>query len=449
MSRLKIALIVGGVVLVLLIGLMFAIGGGSGEKDVPKKKDDKIKLTYWRAFDDKSNFDQVLENWNREHENIEIDYKKLTIAEYEQTLLDALASGRGPDLFSVHNDWMPRYFDKLVPIPEELMSKAEYEKSFFPVAAADNIRDNRVYGIPLSIDSLALYYNTDLLTKAEVDAPPATWGDLVGRGPDRQKLGDQGVPSLVKKLNVQVGNDLRQSSIALGTPTVNRSQDIVALFMLQSETQMVNDNRDTATFNLQQKSPGGSPVHPGVDALGFYASFGDPGTANYSWNAGMGDTVSAFSQGKTAMMINYSYQIASLGRLNPNLHFNIAPVPQHAGRNPVNYASYWTEVVSQRSEHQKEAWEFIKFLTSREELRTYLDVANVVSSRTDVSSGGNLQVFYEQNKTAKSWYKGDAAKADQVFLDMINQVLSGQPVQNATNSGADQVTKILKQLKGQ
>jgi ABC-type glycerol-3-phosphate transport system substrate-binding protein len=39
--------------------------------------------------------------------------------------------------------------------------------------------DGSVYGVPLDMSTLALYYRTDLLEKAGIDAPPKTWEELV------------------------------------------------------------------------------------------------------------------------------------------------------------------------------------------------------------------------------------------------------------------------------
>ena len=43
----------------------------------------------------------------------------------------------------------------------------------------DALQDDKVYGIPLSIDTLALYYNKDHFREAGLVEAPATWNEFV------------------------------------------------------------------------------------------------------------------------------------------------------------------------------------------------------------------------------------------------------------------------------
>lgn len=408
-----------------------------------------ITLTYWRLFEGSDRFQPFIDLYQKENPKVKIEYKKLTPTDYENQLNEALAGGRGPDLFSIHHSWLPKFTDKITPIPETDYSTNDYRQQFFPVVADENIRDNRIYGMPYSVDSLALFYNQDMFGKAEIDEPPKTWEDIVGRAPDPTRPGDTGNPGMLTKLNIRQGNAINRSAIALGNTTVARAQDIQSLLMLQQGTKMVNDDRNQAIFNLTQKQETGQEVNVGTEALKFFTSFADPRTPNYSWNSQLGNSVQAFTTGRTAMMVGYSYNIPTIERANPNLRYQIAPVPQIGGRDPVNYASYWTEVVSKTSPNQKEAWDFIKFMVDKEKLKEYNDANNSVPSRKDVSPTGKLTTFYEQSPTAQSWYKGDYAKADQIFLDMIGQVLGGEDPQRAIDNAANKLTIVLKNLKGE
>ncbi len=447
--KLIIGAVIGFVVILLLI-VTLAISGGNKNKKNQKSKvgSGNITLTYWRVFDDKETFDPIIADYQKEHPNIKIEYKKLDYADYEKKLLEALAAGRGPDLFSIGNAWVPKYQDKITAMPDDMLSVDEYNRTFFKVAAQDNVIDNKIYGLPYAIDSLGLFVNTTLTGRAELYDPPQTWEDLVGKGGCvAGKPVDPAKPGMLAKLNNRQGNTFNQSAIALGTGNVSRSADILALMMLQQRTTMVNDNHDQATYNLTQKVEG-KDIHLGTEALKFYTSFADPGNPCYAWNAQQGDAVSAFAQGKTAMLLGYSYTVQALTRLNPNLTYSVYPAPQIGGQDPVNYASYLTEVVAKRSQHQTEAWDFIRFAADKSHLDDYLDKAQRVSSRKDISTGGNVAAIYKQNETAVSWYKGEYLQADPIFVGMINQVVGGEDPQRAIDAAANQQTNVLRELKG-
>lgn len=433
-------------ILLLVIVLLVACSPDKAKKVVKKSGNDKITLTYWRQFDDKAVFDPIIAEYQKENPNVTIEYKKID-GDYETKLLEALAAGRGPDMFSVNNFWMPRYFDKTVPIPEDLLSTDDFSRQFFPVATTDNVKDKRVYGIPYSIDTLALYSNNELLNKAEVDEPPATWVDLVGdREPVTGKLRDPAKPGQLEKLRLKTGDVIEQGAIAMGdATTVVRAPDILSLLMLQNGTEMVNSDRNQASFNLRQKD-GNAESNLGTRGLDFYTSFARPRDYNYAWDARLGDSTKAFTDGRVAYMVGYAYLLPRIELMNPQLQFSVSPVPQIGGVEPVNFANYWTETVSKSSANQEEAWKFIKYVSSNEQLGAYTSATRRPPSRRDVSPEGNIRSFYDQNATAKTWFKGDQNKTDAVFVNMIKQVVSGEVSQNAIDRAANQVTDILKSL---
>lgn len=432
-------------VIVLLIACAALLGGRK-----PRPKPETITLTYWRTFDDKSVFEPLIAEYQKENPYVKIEYKKLDAKDYEQTLLDALASGKGPDMFSIGNDWVPKYKDKLAPISDGSLSVDAYEKAFFPVAKDDNVLDDKIYGIPYYIDTLALFYNQDIFTKAGL-VPPQTWDELTGRPADPTRPGDTGLTSMLDKLTDRPqGAQIRQAGIALGTSNVPRAQDIVALMMRQRFTDMVNSDRDKALFNLPKKSEQGVDVHPGTEALNFYTSFALPSSPNYTWNAtgSFRDPLRSFAEQRVALFIGYSYNIAAIDRLAPNLKYGVRPVPQFGNTNEVNYASYWTEVVSKESKHQQAAWKFIEFVASKDKIGTYTNVAKRPPSRRNVQTYDKISTFYRQNETATSWYKGFYSRADKTFIDMINRVIQGnEDPQRAVDTAAEEQTATLKALK--
>ncbi len=420
-------------VLVLLIGALIAFGG---REQGAETDTGPITLTYWRVFDDKDKFDPLIEKYQAEHPDVKIEYRKLTFEEYERTLVDALAGGRGPDIFSVHNSWLPRYFDKIEPLPEKSYALKDYEDEFYP-PARETVRSNRIYGLPITLDTLGMYANDNFDVTADIDEIPRTWEELVG---------DSGNPNVLKAFNRRQGNTFTRSAIALGNNKVSRSVDILSLMMLQQRTKMTNDESTQATFNLTQDVEGRQqPL--GRLGLEFYTSFADPRSPNYSWNDRSGDSVRAFAEGKVAYMIGYAYHAPEIERLNPNLRFQILPMLQIAGTSPVNYTSFWTETVAKNSEHPEAAWDFIRFITSRESMQEYSEAVQGIPARTDVPALGELDVLQEQLKTARSWYKGDAAKADAIFARMIGQVLAGENPQNVIDRGANELTDVLRKLK--
>jgi multiple sugar transport system substrate-binding protein len=225
---------------------------------------------------------------------------------------------------------------------------------------------------------------------------------------------------------------------------VERSTDILSLLMLQDGAPMTDQN-GYATFNQLPEgyNRAGSPA---IEALNFYTSFASPATQAYTWNNKMPDSLQSFENGQTAFFLGYAYQIPTIKTQAPKLNFGIASVPQIS--NPVNFANYWVDTVSKKSQHQNEAWDFILFITANEaNNKIYLSKAHVPAALRDLISSQaddiELSPFVNQNLTARSWYKGkNSQAAEQIFKDMINQNLAGAtPTEDIINLAVSKINQ--------
>jgi len=166
-------------VFILIVAIIVGCGCKTEDENGKFSSKDKINLTYWRLFDDRETIQPIIDEYQKKNKSVTITYKKFSYEDYERQAIDELAAGKGPDIWMIQNDWLPRHKDKLTPMPEEMMNTETYRTTFVDVATDDFVDDNRIYGIPLTVDSLALFWNKDLFNKAGISQPPATWDDLI------------------------------------------------------------------------------------------------------------------------------------------------------------------------------------------------------------------------------------------------------------------------------
>jgi len=291
-------------------------------------------ITYWGLWESDAIIKPVIAAFEAKNPKIKINYVKQSQTQYRERLQAAIARGEGPDVFRFHNTWVPMIHNELSAVPETVMSSSEFQNTFYPVAANDLIAGTTIYGIPLEIDGLGLYYNEDLFAKAGITAPPTTWEELL---------------NIVPKITKASGDTFIVSAIALGTTTnVEHYSDIVATMFMQNGAAITAPKGAEAEQTLQ-----------------FYRKFSTPNDPLYTWNETMDNSIYAFAMGKVAMILAPSWRAFDVVSMNPNLRFKIAPTPQLPG-NIVNWASYWVEGVSSQSKYQAQAWEFVKYLTSKE-----------------------------------------------------------------------------------
>ncbi len=417
---------------VFSIVLLSAGCGGGGNT-----KAEKITLTIWKPFVESDKMNTIISAYKKQKPNVTIEYTKKNIENYEEELKDALASGQGPDIFSINNSWLPQYLNKVEPAPEKLYTMKEYRDAFVDVVSNDFVRDNKIYGTALWVDSLGLYYNKDLLGTAGIATPPKTWDELAR---DARMITSQNEDGYFDR-----------SGVAIGTSSnVNRSVDIVYLMMLQAGViPWSSDGRSPRFAGSIQRA--GQSVNPGAEALEFYTSFANPSTANYNWNLESDYSVDAFANGRAGFLYGYSYTRSQIDSKNPNLNYDVAPVPQYdPGQPNVNFASYFGEVVSKQSEQKEAAWDFLKFATSKKTLDAYYAKDKQPSSRRDLielqTQDLEIGVFAHANLTAKSFFKYNEPKFDAIFEDLIDNILlGGQSITSALSKAQSQANNLVQQ----
>ena len=157
-----------------LLAVLTMLSGACGSS----KPAARVTLVYWKLFDSQDNLQPVFQAFQKNHPNITIQYVEKDVNTYEQDLINALAAGTGPDIYSINNAWLPKYKDKIAPATSTLWSFKDYKDAFADVAVKDFTLNNQVYGVPLALDSLALYYNKDILGTNGIATPPKTWDEL-------------------------------------------------------------------------------------------------------------------------------------------------------------------------------------------------------------------------------------------------------------------------------
>lgn len=362
--------------------------------------------------------------------------------QYEGVLNEALRTGTGPDIITINNSWLPRFKSKIIPLDKGPAAAQTYQANFVDVVPYDFLEGNKIYAVPFAVDTLALYYNVDLLNAAGIFDPPRTWDEF-----------NDAVRKLTKR--DERGN-IKVAGAAIGTDkNVDHASDILALLMMQSGSTIVNDLQRTANFNDlvpgsstepgQKKTIGGS-------AIQFYTDYANPDKVVYTWNPLMNYSIDAFAKGEAAMMINYAYNIPTVKYKYPKFRFAVSAVPQITGvTTPVNYANYWAMAVSAGSTHPAEAWDFLMYASNPEINKTYLAAAaRPTAMRSSIAwqQAGedlNLAVFAGQSATAKSWYQRDSLATETIFNDAISSVILGRATpENASDLAASQLNQIMK-----
>ena len=396
-----------------------------------KETSQGAELVWWGLWENSAAIAPLIEEYQQKNPDVKITYVGQAQQDYRERLTNAIASGKGPDIFRYHNSWVPMFRSELDALPPAVMSAGEFAQAFYPIAAKDLVSGTSIVGIPLEYDGLALYINEQIFEDS-VKTPPKTWNDLRETAIELTIKDEAGV--------------IQQAGVALGTTTnVDHWPEILALMMLQNGV-----NLSKPQLELTE------------DALRFYSIFSK---TDKVWDETQPPSTLAFANGKLAMYIAPSWRAFEIKDRNPGLRFRTYPVPQLPKASPdeadITYATYWAEGVWARSKNKEAAWKFLKFLAEKDSLEKFYQVASGIRffgepyPRVEMAglllSHPILGSIITQAPGAQSWYlasrtfdgpTGINSQLEDYFEDALNSLnenIRADKVLETLTAGIDQV----------
>ena len=421
-------IILGILGLVILIGALMFLGILPGLRS---KTPEALsgKLTIWGPIDTPDIFrDSLFAAYQQLRPGVEISYRQMDEATYEEDIIDALAAGTGPDIFLVKNTWLPKHFEKLYPLTSSQLPIENIRTLYPSVIEQDLTANENVYGLPLSIDTLALYYNKQMFDNAGVAEPPRTWEQFVNLIPRLRSLDKTGKITLAA---AAIGGSIK---------TIPTAGDLVSLLLLQDNVKMTDDSFTAATFSRDGEKPFRS-----------YIGYANSANPNYTWNDNFSPALDAFSQEEVAMIFDYADKQKLLKAKSPFLNFAIAPMLQKADtKTAVNYAQYWALGVSTKSQNIALAWDFVLAASTNPTINeSYLRTSGRSPAlRSLINKNINdpiIGIFSRQALTTKSWRQIDASFISTTFSQMIESVITGKsPADRALKTAEEAISALMR-----
>ncbi|MCS6789000.1 MAG: sugar ABC transporter substrate-binding protein [Patescibacteria group bacterium] len=397
-------IIIGLFLIIVIFGLIFYFG----RRPAPLPQ---IELTIWGVEPEK-NFDELFKTYKQLRPNVKINYEQINSNDYRQKLIDALASGYGPDIFMIKSKSLLQDISKIYPVLDNQFNLSQFKSIFPQVVEDDFVYNGKIYALPLYIDSLVLFYNQDYFNKAQLIYPPKTWDEFV---------------EYAKKLTIfDLNNSIAQAGAALGASQKNvvYANDILKLLMKQAGIPIFNVSK--FDLGLKDKNSISEQI------LNFYLSFSDSKTSNYTWPRNFDNSINAFASGKVAMIFAYQKDIDEILKRNPYLNFKIAPVPQFKNAS-INYAyaDYWALTVSNQSKNPTWAWDFIIYSTTYDALnQKYLtNSKKPPATKSQIAkyiSDLNLGVFASQALISRSWQEPNIENFNKILNNIIEDILNNK-----------------------
>src|SRR3989344_1767068 len=392
----------GGIAAITLLAILVLTGVVPGLRE---SQPPKFSLTIWGADDPEDLWRNLGQSYQKANDSASIKYVAKDPKTYETELVNALAAGKGPDIFMLPDVKISDHRDKIRPLGEDVLGDQKRTlRAVFPDALLDGITGTKdeLLGTPLAFDTLGLFYNRDYLNAANIPLPPATWDDLVAAARALTRYTETG--------------SIRRSGVALGTAVnVEHAEDILLALIYQSGGAIIASDDRAADV----KTPATS------SALDFYSAFANSTKQAYSWNAFFAPSLDAFAAGETAMVFGYAADAKRIFAKKPPPNFDVAPPPRTARESPsLSIGRFSVATVSRLSPEGMNAWRFLLWLQQKSVAEQYSEAVGLPPPRRDLVNAKPpreyLAPFYGQVLTAKTLPLRLGASLAALVRDMID-----------------------------
>lgn len=326
----------------LVVGAGIALAGCSGGG--PNAASDA--LTFW-AYEPNSKaqkdaLDQLVADFESEHDaQVKVTY--VPKDGFNTKINSSIAVGRNPDVSYLDQPLIPKFAEDGLLL--DLTDRVEQD-DFYPGAMETATVDGVVYGVPLSMTTVALFYNTSLVPTA-----PTTWDEWVASAQDVY------VPGQIAAFE--------------GIGAGGYAGFLFPAFVQSAGGSMVNADQTAATFGEE----------PGIEAAELLVEL-----QKYSDQA-VRESQNAFGNGLIAYKVSGPWDIEALETNFPDLGFAIAPIPAKAGEESRSSIGGENLVVYANSGKQDLAAEFVAYLTSAKGDAVMAGVTGNFAANIDAAEG--------------------------------------------------------------
>ncbi len=328
----------------IALGLGLALGGIGAARAAPP-----VTLHFWVAWDPALPDAKIAQNkiaaFEKLHPDITIDVQDMSFAAMHDKLVTAIAGGQPPDVSWGLAEWLGEMnrMGALADLTDDASAWPDRSAIYPGVLKALTI-NGRLMALPHYLGIRGLLYHADMLSKAGIATPPATWDELVG---DAARI-----HAATGKYAFGVAND-----------SVRAPQELFTL-MAENDVRLAEpraggrfrNNWDTDAAQLKRMTEV-LTLYQTMLAKGVIA----PNATSWGWE----EEDNNFALGQYAMVMDGSWMHLHEAQYPDSMRdVQIAPPPRLA--KAATYFEVNPIYVYKASPHPKEAFEFASFLDSKD-----------------------------------------------------------------------------------
>jgi len=424
----KFQLILTGIFGLFLVGgiIIFSSYRGNSKNAVP--------IVIWGTIP-KTVFDSAIQKTSLyQSKDFAVQYVQKPKEKFDNDFIEALASGKGPDIFMLESGKILKHRNKIFAIPYNVFTARQFKDSFIE-GTEIYMAPEGILALPISVDPLVMYWNRSIFTEANITEPPKYWDQFY---------------NLANKISKKDGAlNILRSAVAFGEfGNIAHAKGIILNLAMQAGTPITIWNKDNGKVQSVFADSFNKTVIPAEAAVNFYTEFSNPAKSSYSWNRSLPNSTNYFLAGNLALYFGFADEISDLQIKNPNLNFDVAMVPvSREGGVDVSFANFNAFAITKFSKNPNAAFSVISILSGKKADAAFSKYLRLPPARRDLLgqkvTNAYESIFYDSAIRAKAWLDPSPTKTDIIFKNMIESITSGRA---RTGEAVARVNKELSNL---
>lgn len=346
----------------------------------------RTKVVFWHIFGSgpsRDAFDKLIADFNAASTDYIVEPVFTDFWTYDEKFLATVAAGTPPDVIMADQTRAGQRAEakQIIALDEYITADNFDMKAFFEYPLQDVVYKGQTWGVPFAPDTRVLFYNKDAFQEVGLDPekPPKSWDELWEYAHKLDKKDNKGNLARVG-FNPMWGNCYMFPFIySNGAVMVDE----------QSKFQFTAPEMvETAAWYKEWVD------YYGKDNLDNFASGFGPGAQD------------PFISGQVGMIVQAQSYIGELQTYAPEMNWGVAMIPYN--KTPASWGAGFDLEVPNGSQNPKGAWEFIKYLTSKDIQVLTAKASGWMPSRIEAAADPDLSktpgwsVILESMKVTKS-----------------------------------------------
>jgi len=384
------------------------------------------KVEMWVRSGIGESFKKVVEAYNSSHEN-QVVATEVPFSELVQKYATAIAGGQAPDALSMDLIYNPAFAaaGQLEDLTD-WAKKLPYFNSLSPSHVKLGTYQDKIYGLPLSVETSVFAWNKDLYKKAGLDPEkaPATWEEIEANAEKIRKLGDDTYGFYFS------GGGCGGCMIFTFTPLVwGAGADILS------------EDSKTATLDTPQMRK----------AVGFYRDMVKKDLVPASAASDNGTSFLSFTNGKIGQQSLGAFAIGTLVTKYPDINFGVTLIPSVDGKTS-SFAGGDNFVITKGTKKIDAVKEFLEYIYSMDgqkvlakygSLPTRGDIADQVLAGLDPRMQVGLKAIAVAKTPYTLQFNDLINSANGPWATFTNAAIFGDDVDGAFSNAQSEMQSII------